>query len=152
MCDYSLLHVANAASQGRRQAGDDAFQQFDHARLRGGREPDVAVCLLPGTEIAFDENVECEPSFGIGMLPNKKIGQRLARFRQVNLDNPVHASRCAGISRRTGGAADAPVRRPARDGTAITCRHACRNCGEDRRRAAASGDLAFDLIAQTDTR
>ncbi len=52
-------------------------------------EPHVAVCLLPGTEIAFDENVECEPSFGIGILPNKKIGQRLARFRQINMDNAV---------------------------------------------------------------
>jgi hypothetical protein len=47
------------------------------------------VCLLPGTELAFDENVECEPSFGIGILPNKKIGQRLARFRQINTDNAV---------------------------------------------------------------
>jgi hypothetical protein len=44
---------------------------------------------LPGTEIAFDENVEREPSFGIGLLPNEKIGQRLARFRQINIDNPV---------------------------------------------------------------
>jgi len=52
-------------------------------------EPHVAVCLLPGTEIAFDENVECEPSFGLGILPNKKIGQRLARFRQINMDNAV---------------------------------------------------------------
>ena len=52
-------------------------------------EPNVAVCLLPGTEIAFDQNVECEPSFGIGILPNKKIGQRLARFRQINMDNTV---------------------------------------------------------------
>jgi ABC transporter substrate binding protein len=43
-------------------------------------QPNVAVCLLPDTEIAFDENVECEPSFGIGILANKKIGQRLARF------------------------------------------------------------------------
>ena len=43
-------------------------------------EQHVAVCLLPGTEIAFDENAECEPSFGIGILPNKKIKQRLARF------------------------------------------------------------------------
>jgi hypothetical protein len=34
-------------------------------------------------------NVECEPSFGIGILPNKKIGQRLARFRQINMDNAV---------------------------------------------------------------
>ena len=25
----------------------------------------------------------------IGLLPNKKIGQRLARFRQINMDNPV---------------------------------------------------------------
>jgi hypothetical protein len=39
------------------------------------------VCFRTG--IAFDGNVECEPSFGI--LPNKKIGQRLARFRQINL-------------------------------------------------------------------
>src|SRR5262249_32934494 len=45
--------------------------------------------LMPGTEIAFDQNVECEPSFGIGILPNKKIGQRLARFRQINMDNAV---------------------------------------------------------------
>jgi hypothetical protein len=29
------------------------------------------------------------PSFGIGLLPNKKIGQRLARFRQINTDNAV---------------------------------------------------------------
>ena len=56
---------------------------------RAAAQPNVAVCLLPGTEIAFDENVECEPSFGIGILANKKIGQRLARFRQVNMDNPV---------------------------------------------------------------
>src|SRR3984893_12699945 len=52
-------------------------------------DPHVAVCLLPGTEIAFDKNVECEPSFGMGILPNKKIGQRLARFRQINMDQAV---------------------------------------------------------------
>ena len=27
--------------------------------------------------------------FGTGILPNKKIGQRLARFRQINMNNPV---------------------------------------------------------------
>ena len=55
----------------------------------GYRAAYVAVCLLPGTEIVFDENVECEPSFGIDILPNKKIEQRLARFRQINKDNAV---------------------------------------------------------------
>jgi hypothetical protein len=44
-------------------------------------EPNVAVCLLPGIEIAFDQNVECEPSFGIGILSNKKISRR-ARSRR----------------------------------------------------------------------
>ena len=66
--------------------------KFNNSITRGFAaigQPNVAVCLLPGTEIAFDENVECEPSFGIGILANKKIGQRLARFRQVNMDNPV---------------------------------------------------------------
>ena len=52
-------------------------------------EPHVAVCLLPGTEIAFDQNVECEPWFGVGILPNKKIGQQLARFRQINTHNAM---------------------------------------------------------------
>jgi hypothetical protein len=49
----------------------------------------VAVCLLPGTEIAFERDVECEATLGI--LPSRKIGQRLARFRQVNINEPcVH--------------------------------------------------------------
>ena len=47
----------------------------------------MAVCLLPGTELAFDENVECE-RFG-GIFPSKKIGQRLAGFRQIDKDIPA---------------------------------------------------------------
>jgi hypothetical protein len=27
--------------------------------------------------------------FGFRIFPNKKIGQRLARFRQINMDNPA---------------------------------------------------------------
>jgi len=66
--------------------------KFNNSITRGFAatgEPHLAVCLLPGTEIAFDENVECEPMFGIGILPNKKIGQRLARFRQINTLNAM---------------------------------------------------------------
>ena len=33
---------------------------------------------------------KCEASFGVGILPNKKIGQRLERASgQVNMDNSV---------------------------------------------------------------
>ena len=66
--------------------------KFNNSITRGFAavgEPQVAVCLLPGTELAFDANVECKPSSGSGYMPNKKIGQRLARFRQINMDNPV---------------------------------------------------------------
>jgi hypothetical protein len=89
MCDYSLHYVAT-----RPATVEDKLvvTKFSNSITRGFAAvgvPNVAVCLLPGTEIAFDGNVECEPSFGIGILPNKKVGQRLARFRQINLDNAV---------------------------------------------------------------
>src|SRR6187401_2335899 len=89
MCDYSLHHVANRPAK----IGDKLVAtKFRNAITRGFAavgQPNVAVCLLPCTEIAFDENVECEPSFGTGTLSNQKIWQRVARFRQVNVDNPV---------------------------------------------------------------
>src|SRR3974377_180698 len=87
MCDYSLHNVATRPAQ----IGDKLVTtRFNNSITRGFAavgEPNVAVCLLPGTELAFNENVECE-RFG-GMLPSKKIGQRLARFRQINMDAPT---------------------------------------------------------------
>ena len=87
MCDYSLHHVATRPAQIEDKLVTTKFKNSITRGFAAVGEPYVAVCLLPGTEIAFDENVECEPSFGI--FPNRKIGQRLARFRQVNMDNPV---------------------------------------------------------------
>src|SRR5262245_12980311 len=89
MCDYSLHNVATRPA---RIEDKLVTTKFSHSITRGFAaigEPHVAVCLLPGTEIAFDENVECEPMFFIGILPNKKIGQRLARFRQINMQNAM---------------------------------------------------------------
>src|SRR5260370_41055050 len=89
MCDYSLHSVATRPAQIEDRLVTTKFKKSITRGFAAVGEPDVAVCLLPGTEIAFDENVECEPSFGIGLLPNKKIEQRLARFRQINTDNTV---------------------------------------------------------------
>ena len=89
MCDYSLHYVASRPAKIEDKL---VVTEFDNSFTRGFSavgEPHVAVCLLPGTEVAFEENVECEPSFCIGILPNEKILQRLARFRQINLDNAV---------------------------------------------------------------
>jgi hypothetical protein len=69
-----------------------AFETGRAEVLAGKRQP-AAFPSLHCCEIAFDENVEREPSFGIGLLPNEKIGQRLARFRQINIS--CDPSRCA---------------------------------------------------------
>jgi hypothetical protein len=88
MCDYSLHDVASRPAK----VGDELVStRFQNSITRGfaaNGEPNVAVCLLPGTEVAFAEDVICEPAFGI--LPNKKLGQKVARFRQINLES-VHA-------------------------------------------------------------
>ena len=89
MCDYSLHHVATRPAKIEDKLVATKFHSSITRGFAAVGQPNVAVCLLPGTEIAFDESVECEPSFGIGILPNKRIGQRLARFRQINMDNAV---------------------------------------------------------------
>ena len=89
MCDYSLHAVASRPAQVGETLVTTTFRGTSTRGFASESDPSVAVCLLPGTELAFDENVVCEPSFGIGILPNKKIGQRLARFRQINRDNAV---------------------------------------------------------------
>ena len=62
--------------------------------LTGGfaaiEEPTVAVCLLPGTELAFETEVECEHVFKV-FRSQKPISEKVARFRQINLEEPhVH--------------------------------------------------------------
>ena len=87
MCDYSLHHVANRPAKIEDKLVATKFHNSITRGFAAVGQPNVAVCVLPGTEIAFDESVECEPSFGIGILPNKKIGQRLARvFLDEGLD------------------------------------------------------------------
>src|SRR5271168_1613828 len=86
MCDYSLQHVANRPAK----VGDKLVStQFLNSITRGFAavgEPNVAVCLLPGTEMMFDRDVECDHA--LGLFPNKKLRENVARFRQINLDNP----------------------------------------------------------------
>jgi hypothetical protein len=47
-------------------------------------EPAVAVCLLPGTELAFENEVRWE--VGLVFPSRRQVGHKVARFRQVNKD------------------------------------------------------------------
>jgi len=83
MCDYSLNFVASRPAR----VGDKLVStRFRNSVTRGFAaigEPNVAVCLLPGTEVAFERDVECGVAF------RRSFGQKVARFRQVNLDQPT---------------------------------------------------------------
>jgi hypothetical protein len=81
MCDYSLHNVASRPAK----VGDQLIStRFRNSITRGFAavdEPNVAVCLLPGTEVAFEQPVEYEASVP---FIKRRQGQRVARFRQVN--------------------------------------------------------------------
>ena len=87
MCDYSLHDVSSRPAK----VGDRLVStQFPNAITRGFSDPArprVAVCLLPGTELAFEKEVECDASFRF--LPTRKSLHKVARFRQVNLNRPA---------------------------------------------------------------
>src|SRR6266852_4831180 len=87
MCDYSLDFVASRPSK----VGDKLVStQFSGAITRGFAavgEPGVVVCLPPGTELAFENEVEYDPALG-SFLPNRKVRQKVARFRKVNNEQP----------------------------------------------------------------
>jgi hypothetical protein len=89
MCDYSLHLVA---SRPAKVADKLVSTDFVKSISRGFTEigqPEVAVCLLPGTEIAFDGDVHYDRAFS--MFGRARIEQRVARFRQINMDDPhVH--------------------------------------------------------------
>jgi hypothetical protein len=87
MCDYSLHHVASRPAKIDDKLVTTKFQTSITLGFSAIGEPNVAVCLMPGTELAFEKNVECESVLGI--FPTKKIGQKLARFRQVNTNHPA---------------------------------------------------------------
>jgi hypothetical protein len=82
MCDYSLHHVATRPAKIEDRLVTTKFHNTITRGFAAVSDPRVAVCLMPGTELAFDRDVECEAALAI--FPTKKIGQRVARFRQIN--------------------------------------------------------------------
>ena len=82
MCDYSLRVVASRPAK----VGEKLVStRFPNSITRGFApvgERNVAVCLLPGTELAFEKEVQCDAGFGFHS--RRQIGHKLAQFRQVN--------------------------------------------------------------------
>jgi hypothetical protein len=91
MCDFSLHNVKSRPAK----VGDKLRTVNFYTGTRGFASPDdrtTAVCILPGTELAFSEEVKCNTTpFGFSSWRTKTINFKTAIFRQVNKDQPrVH--------------------------------------------------------------
>jgi hypothetical protein len=86
MCDYSLHAVASRPAKVGDKLVTTDFANSITRGLTAVGEPHVAVSLLPGTEVAFDRDVEYEHFLGWFRKPS--VREKVARFRQLNMGNP----------------------------------------------------------------
>ena len=83
MCDYSLHHVASRPARVGDKLVSTSFLNSSTRGFAAVGEPNVAVCLLPGTELAFEESLKCESTCGFAY---NRLQHKVARFREVNKD------------------------------------------------------------------
>ena len=97
MCDYSLHHLTSRPAK----IGDKLVTtEFARSSTRGfaavgehgtklvihDGPPKVAVCLLPGTELAFDDYVRYDRAFSL--FGKARVNHKVARFRQIDMNDP----------------------------------------------------------------
>ena len=87
MCDYSLHHVATRSAKVEDKLVSTKFGNSITRGFAEVGEPNVAVCLRPGTEVRFEKNVDFERVLAI--LPTRKLTHKVARFRQINQGKPM---------------------------------------------------------------
>jgi hypothetical protein len=91
MCDYSLHGVNSRLAKVKDRLVTTQFRNTTTSGFSEVGKSNVAVCLLPGTEICFEQEVESAPTvFQLLFYRKKKrkIPHKVARFRQVNMHNP----------------------------------------------------------------
>src|SRR5689334_3521073 len=82
MCDYSLQNVKSRAAQ----VGDKLITRNFGTGTRGfaaSEDANIAVCVLPGTELSFSSEVACQ-STTFFTWRKKLMKYKTAIFRQVN--------------------------------------------------------------------
>jgi hypothetical protein len=87
MCDYSLKHVRSRPAK----VGDKLTTRDFGTGTRGfaaAEDAAVAVCVLPGTELAFSGPVEVSDFRILRSWMARTLSHATAVFRQVNKDDP----------------------------------------------------------------
>jgi len=87
MCDYSLHNVKSRPAK----VGDKLTTHHFNTGTRGFAAPEdanTAVCVLPGTELAFAKEVGCRPRSLLGWKAST-VNHTTAIFRQISKDDPL---------------------------------------------------------------
>ena len=88
MCDYSLQNVRSRPAK----VGDKLTTRDFGTVTRGfaaAEDAGVAVCVLPGTELAFSKTVTLDASRWVLLWRAETLSHATAIFRQVNKDKPM---------------------------------------------------------------
>lgn len=89
MCDYSLKHMASRPATVDDKLVVSKFSSSLSLGFTAGENKAEVVCVLPGTELAFDENI-VESGSGVlnafGFGGDKTHEHKTARFRQIDLE------------------------------------------------------------------
>ena len=84
MCDYSLHAVATRPAQVGETLITTTFRGTSTRGFASEAEPNVAVCMLPGTELAFAENVKYDNRW----IWTREISFRVGKFGAIDPDVP----------------------------------------------------------------
>jgi hypothetical protein len=82
MCDYSLHAVATRPAQVGETLITTTFRGTSTRGFASESDLSVAVCMLPGTELAFEEDVKYDNRW----IWTKSTGYRVGKFNEVDPD------------------------------------------------------------------
>ena len=80
MCDYSLHAMATRPAVVGETLISTTFRGTSTRGFASEREPAVAVCMLPGTELAFAQDVKYDSRW----IWTRTIGFRVGKFNMIN--------------------------------------------------------------------
>ena len=80
MCDYSLHAVASRPAQVGETLITTTFRGTSTRGFASESDPTVAVCMLPGTELAFEEEVKYDNRW----IWTRTINSRVGKFGKID--------------------------------------------------------------------
>ena len=80
MCDYSLHAVASRPAEVGEELVTTTFRGTSTRGFASERDPNVAVCVLPGTELAFSDEIKYDNRW----IWTRTVNSRVGKFGKID--------------------------------------------------------------------